>query len=256
MELSPAQSERYGRHLVLAGVGIEGQRKLSEARVLIVGAGGLGCPIGFYLAAAGVGNITLVDNDLVELGNLQRQIAHRTDKIGTPKVLSLRDAMLGLNPEIRVTPVQERLGPENAERLIKGHDVVVDASDNFPTRFLINDICVLMGIRLVTGAVSGYEGQAMTVLPPETACYRCVFEAPPPYGAVPSPDVVGLLSTIPGVIGTIQATEVLKLILGIGETLAGRLLIFDALAMRFRTVPVGRNPACAVCGETPPTKTI
>lgn len=241
-------SGRYARHLSLAGVGPEGQRKLAQARVLIIGAGGLGCPVGMYLAAAGVGAISLLDSDRVELGNLQRQIGHQASGIGTLKVDSLSNTLLRLNPSIRVLAMAERMDAHNAHRLMRGHDVIVDASDNFPTRFLINDTCVELGIPLVSGAVSGFEGNAMTVIPHKGPCYRCIFEAPPSEGAVPSPDEVGLLSPVPGVIGTIQAAEVMKLVLGIGEPLVGRLLTFHALPMGFRTVPMSRNPSCAACG--------
>lgn len=251
MSLDDSGRERYARQLVLTQVGPEGQLRLQGARALIVGAGGLGCPVGFYLAAAGVGTIALIDSDRVELSNLQRQIAHRTLDIGRPKVESLRDALIALNPGLNIIPIEIRLGPDNVMELLCGYDLIIDATDNFPARFLINDACVLMDMPLVTGAVVGFEGQAMTIVPGRGHCYRCLFEAPPAEGAVPSPEQVGVLGVLPGVIGAIQATEAIKILLGVGDTLMGHMLIYDALSMNFRKIKLIRNPECAVCGERP-----
>ncbi|MCK4911847.1 MAG: molybdopterin-synthase adenylyltransferase MoeB, partial [Thermodesulfovibrionales bacterium] len=229
----------------------KGQEKLLGSKVLIVGAGGLGCPIGYYLAAAGVGTIALVDDDVVELSNLQRQIAHSVKTLGKLKVESAKDTFEGLNPDCKVLPLNMRLSKDNTLDLLRDYDVIVDGSDNFPTRYLVNDACVMLGKPLVSGAILKFEGQAMTIVPGEGPCYRCLFEEMPPAGLVPSCQEAGVLGVMPGVIGGIQATEVLKLLLGIGDVLKGELLIYEALRMKFRRVRVPRNPDCPVCGENP-----
>lgn len=251
MDFSDDQVQRYSRHLLLPEIGWEGQERLLRAKVVLVGAGGLGSPVGYYLAAAGVGTIGVVDGDRVELSNLQRQIAHTTGRLGALKVESARSAWEGLNPDVTVVPHAERLSAANARAILGDYDLVVECSDNFPTRFLVNDACVLLGKTLVSGAVYRFEGQVLVVRPGAGPCYRCLFAAPPPAGMVPTCLETGILGVVPGVIGTLQATEVLKVLLGVGEPLAGRLLLWDALAGSFTTVRVPRNPACPVCGERP-----
>jgi adenylyltransferase/sulfurtransferase len=251
MPLSEDQRQRYSRHLMLPEVGEEGQEKLFNARVLVIGVGGLGSPAGYYLTAAGVGNLTIVDNDEVDLSNLQRQIAHSTKTIGMPKVESARAMFEALNPDVRIRAARQRITAENISGLIDGHDIVVDCCDNFPTRFLINDACVLLGKRLVSGAILRFEGQLTTILPHDGHCYRCVFEDMPPADIMQSLQTAGLVGAVPGVIGTLQALEVLKLILGKGDVLKEHLLIFDGLKTRFRRVRVPRNPECPVCGNKP-----
>lgn len=248
MRLSDEQFRRYHRHIILPEFGEEGQYKLLQARVLIVGAGGLASAAGYYLAAAGVGTIALIDDDTVDLSNLQRQIVHSTETIGQPKVLSARKTLETLNPDVTVVPIQQRLSEENVHDLIKSYDIIVDCSDNFPTRFLVNDTCVALGKPLVTGAVLKFEGQVSVVIPGEGPCYRCLFEAPPPHDAFPAHED-GILGALPGVVGSLQATEVFKLILSQGETLKGHLLIYDALKVSFRKIRVPINPHCAACGQ-------
>jgi len=244
------QIRRYSRHIILPEVGGKGQQRLLASRVLVLGAGGLGSPVALYLAAAGVGTLGIVDFDSVEVSNLQRQIIHRTSGIGQPKPLSAAAAVADLNPDVRVVPYVLRLASDNALDIIRDYDVVVDASDNFPTRYLANDACVLAGKPLIHGSIYRFDGQA-TVFLPGAGCYRCLFPSPPPPGSVPSCAEAGVLGVLPGIIGTIQAAETIKVLLGIGETLAGRLLVFDALAMEFREVRLRRNPACPVCGDNP-----
>ena len=251
MNFNEDQIHRYSRHILLKEVGGVGQQKLLDSRVLMVGAGGLGSPVGYYLAAAGVGTLGLVDDDLVELSNLQRQIAHSTATLGQPKVESAKGTFEGLNPDCKVVEHKFRLNRENILDLFGQYDMVVDGTDNFPTRYLINDACVLAGKPLVSGAVLKFEGQVTTILPGEGHCYRCLFEEMPPAGLVPSCQEAGVLGVIPGVIGGLQATEVLKYLLGIGELLVNELLIYEALPMKFRKVKVPRNPNCPVCGENP-----
>ena len=217
----------------------------------MVGAGGLGSPVGYYLSAAGVGTIAIIDDDKVDLSNLQRQIAHCTKTIGIPKVESAKSTFEALNPDVHVIPFNERLTKQNILGLIGDYDIVVDCSDNFATRFLVNDACVLARKPLVTGAISKFEGHVTVVIPHEGPCYRCLFEEPAPPGVLPSTQGVGLLGAVPGVIGTLQATEVLKLIVGAGHILKGELLIYDALEPSFRKVKIPKNPACAVCGDHP-----
>ncbi len=247
---SEEQIRRYSRHIILPEIGGKGQQKLLSSRVLIVGAGGLGSPAALYLAAAGVGTLGIADFDDVEASNLQRQIIHTTRDLGRPKVFSAAAKLRDLNPDVKVVPHPLRLTSANALDLLAAYDVVVDASDNFPTRYLANDACVLLGKPLVHGSIYRFDGQA-TVFLPGQGCYRCLFPSPPPPGAVPTCAEAGVLGVLPGIIGTIQAVEVIKLLLGIGETLAGRLLIFDALAMAFHEVRLRRNPACPVCGDNP-----
>jgi len=242
---------RYSRHFVLPDVGPEGQRKLSEAKVLLVGAGGLGSPTALYLAAAGVGELGIVDADLVDLSNLQRQVLHGIHQLGQRKVSSAKDRLWELNPNVKVVPRGVRLTSSNAMELLAPYDLVVDGSDNFPTRYLVNDACVLLGKPYVYGAVDRWEGQVSVFAAPGGPCYRCLFREPPPPGLVPSCAEAGVLGVLPGVIGALQATEAVKTILGVGETLVGRLLLFDALAMSFREVRLRRNPECAVCGDEP-----
>jgi adenylyltransferase/sulfurtransferase len=251
MELSEEQIERYSRHIILQEVGGKGQQKLLDARVFIVGAGGLGCPVGYYLAAAGVGTLGIIDNDEVELSNLQRQIAHSVDMLGKPKVDSLKKTFESLNTDVRVVGYRERMTKDNILDLIKDYDIVVDGSDNFPTRYLVNDACVMAKKPLVSGAILKFEGQVTTVVPGEGHCYRCLFEEMPPPGLVPSCQEAGVLGAITGVVGSLQATEVLKLILARGEPLSNVLLIYDALRTNFRKVRVPKNPDCPVCGANP-----
>lgn len=244
-------SERYSRHLRLPDVGLDGQKRLEASRVLLVGAGGLGSPAAFYLAAAGVGTLRLADDDIVDRSNLQRQILHTEARIGTPKVESAAVALSALNPRTRIEAIRERITSDNVERLLEGVDVVVDGADNFPARYLLSDACVKLGKPLVYGAVHRFEGQASVfdagrqrgVAP----CYRCLFPEPPPPEAAPNCAEAGVLGVLPGVIGLLQATEAIKLLLGIGEPLRGRLLQFDALAMRFRETRLLPDPACPVC---------
>ncbi len=251
MEFTDTQIQRYSRHIILPEVGGKGQKKLLGSKVLIVGAGGLGCPVGYYLAAAGVGTIGIVDDDLVEVSNLQRQIAHSTGAIGMPKVESAKRTFEALNPDVKVNAMKGRLTKDNIMDVMKDYDIVVDGSDNFPTRYLVNDACVLMRKPLVSGAILRFEGQVTTLIPHEGHCYRCLFETPPPPGLVPSCQEAGVLGVLPGVIGALEATEALKLILGRGEPLKNTLLIYNALTTSFRKVKVPRNPDCPVCGQNP-----
>jgi sulfur-carrier protein adenylyltransferase/sulfurtransferase len=249
--LSPAEALRYSRHLILGDVGPEGQRRLKAARVLVVGAGGLGSPAALYLAAAGVGTLGLVEFDRVDATNLQRQLLHGTSDVGRLKLDSARDRLREVNPHVAVEAHPFRLTSENAREVIAAYDVVLDGSDNFPTRYLVNDACVLEGRPCVYGAILRWEGQASVFWAERGPCYRCLFAEPPPPGAVPSCAEAGVLGVLPGVIGSIQATEALKLVLGVGEPLLGRLLLFDAQRMSFREMRLRRDPACPVCGESP-----
>lgn len=251
MELSEEQFQRYSRHVILPEVGLNGQKKLLQSKVFIVGAGGLGCPAGYYLAAAGVGAIGIIDSDVIELSNLQRQIAHSTARIGTAKVESAKETFEALNPDVTVRAIQNRLSKDNINALIKDYDVVVDCSDNFPTRYLLNDACVMLKKPLVSGAVLRFEGQVSTVLPGVGRCYRCLFEEMPAPGLIPYCQQAGILGVVAGVVGTLQAAEVLKLLLGKGDVLKDSLLIYDALKATFRRIKVPRNPDCPVCGEKP-----
>jgi adenylyltransferase/sulfurtransferase len=251
VDFTEDQLLRYSRHIILPEVGGKGQKKIQNAKVFIIGAGGLGCPVGYYLAAAGVGTIALIDNDTVELSNLQRQIAHSVNTIGMPKVESAKKTFEALNPDVNVIAIKKRISKDDIIDLIKDYDIVVDGSDNFPTRYLVNDACVMSGKPLVSGAILRFEGQVTTIIPDEGHCYRCLFEAPPPPGLVPSCQEAGVLGVLPGVIGSLQATEVLKLILGKGDVLKGELLIYNALKTTFRKVKVPKNRECPVCGEHP-----
>ncbi len=251
LDFSEDEIARYSRHILLPDVGGIGQAKLRDAKVLLVGAGGLGSPLVLYLAAAGIGTIGLVDDDLVDLSNLQRQVAHTTAALGQPKVKSAAAAALAINPNVRIIGHQTRLAADNVLGIIAQYDIICDGTDNFPTRFLLADACVLGRRTLVSAAVLRFEGQLAIFKPhagPACPCYRCLFPTPPPEGLVPSCAEAGVLGAVTGVMGTLQATEVLKEILGIGETMAGRLLIWDALATRFRTIRLPRDPHCASCG--------
>lgn len=251
LDFTEEEIRRYSRHILLPEVGGKGQKRINRARVLLVGAGGLGAPVGYYLAAAGVGKLGIVDPDQVELSNLQRQIVHSTEDLGKNKAASARETLLALNPGIEVITYQERLTSENIFDILEDYEIVVDGSDNFPTRYLANDACVLTRKPLSHGAVFRFHGQAMTIVPGEGPCYRCLFREPPPPGMVASCQEAGVLGVLPGLIGLIQATEVLKLILGKGEVLMGGLLIYEALEMEFRSIKVQRDPDCQVCGDNP-----
>lgn len=251
IELSHEEIKRYSRHLIMPEVGMQGQRRLKAGKVLLVGTGGLGSPLGMYLAAAGVGRIGLVDYDTVSESNLQRQIIHGTKDIGRPKLESARERMLDINPYIRIDTYEVPLTSDNALDILEPYDVIVDGTDNFPTRYLVNDACVLLGKPNVYGSIFRFEGQTSVFAAKEGPCYRCLFPEPPPPGLVPSCAEGGVLGVLPGTIGTIQATETVKLLLGIGESLVGRLLLYDALAMSFDFVKLRKNPACPVCGEHP-----
>jgi adenylyltransferase/sulfurtransferase len=251
MSLSKEQIARYSRQLRLPEVGVPGQRRLAEASVLLIGAGGLGCPAAVYLAAAGVGRLGLVDDQAVELTNLHRQILYAASDVGRAKVESAAETLLARNPEIRVDAIGERLTAANALRLIEAYDVVLDGSDNFPTRYLANDACVIARKPLVHAAAIRFQGQLLTILPGRSACLRCVFPEPPEAGAIPSCQDSGVLGSTVGIMGTLMAHEALKLLLGVGEPLTDRLLVCDGMISRFREVPVRRDAACAVCGEHP-----
>jgi len=249
--LTAQEYQRYSRHLILPEVGLEGQRKLKAARVLCIGAGGLGSPVALYLAAAGVGTIGIVDYDVVDLSNLQRQILHTTADIGRSKLDSAKAKITAMNPEVKVELFNEPLTSKNALQIFKGYDVVLDGTDNFPTRYLVNDACVLLGIPNAYGSIFRFEGQASVFGTKEGPCYRCLYPEPPPPGLVPSCAEGGVLGVLPGIIGMIQATEAVKLILGIGEPLIGRFVIYDALKMRFRELKLRKDPDCPVCGTNP-----
>lgn len=249
--LSDLQVQRYSRHIMLKEVGGKGQERLFDGKILIIGVGGLGSPIALYLAAAGVGTIGIADADKVELSNLQRQIAHNTGDIDRPKVISAKEKMSAMNPDITVNIYQKRINAENINSVIAEYDFIIDATDNFASKFLINDACVLSGIPFSHGGVLQFDGQTITVKPGETPCYRCIFPTPPPDDLIPTCSQAGVMGVLPGVIGTIQATEALKFLLGKGDLLTGRLLTYDALHMKFREVRIRKNPGCPVCGETP-----
>ena len=252
VELTDAQRRRYSRHLLLPEVGVEGQRRLLEARILLIGAGGLGSPAALYLAAAGVGTLGIVDDDVVDETNLQRQILHSTERLGEPKSDSARATIEALNPDVDVRTFDERLSAATVERVLaEGWDVIVDGADNFPTRYLVNDAGVWHRIPVVHGSIYRFEGQATVFAPPAGPCYRCLFPEPPPPELAPSCAEGGVLGVLPGVIGSLQATEALKLVLGTGEPLVGRLLLYDAGAASFSEVRVRRDPSCPVCGDQP-----
>jgi adenylyltransferase/sulfurtransferase len=249
--LSNDEIARYSRHLIMPEVGMEGQRRLKAARVLMIGTGGLGAPTGMYLAAAGVGTLGVVDFDVVDASNLQRQIVHGTKDVGRPKIESARDRLSDINPNVRIDTYETRLTSENALELFRDYDIVVDGTDNFPTRYLVNDACVLTGKPNVYGSIFRFEGQASVFWAARGACYRCLYPEPPPPGLVPSCAEGGVLGVLPGIVGAIQANETIKLILGGGEPLINRLLLFDAWKLRFRELKLRKDPACPVCGENP-----
>lgn len=249
--LTPEQRQRYGRHLLLPEVGLEGQMRLLDAKVLCLGAGGLGSPVALYLAAAGVGTLGIVDDDVVDISNLQRQVIHTSDRVGVPKVDSAEETIRALNPDVRVVKHQARLDAGNIMEIISGYDVIVDGVDNFPTRYLLNDATVRLGIPVVSAAILGFEGQLSVFKPHEGPCYRCLFRQPPPAELAPSCGANGVLGVLPGTMGLLQATEVVKLVAGIGDPLIGRLLIYDALGTEFTELKVRRDPECPICSRDP-----
>lgn len=249
--LSSEEIQRYGRHLILPEVGMEGQRRLKAAKVLLIGAGGLGAPLGMYLAAAGVGTLGLVDFDVVDFSNLQRQVIHSTKDVGRPKLQSAKERIEAINPNVRVVPHEVVLSSENALEVLKDYDIVVQGADNLPTRYLVNDACVLLGKPLVDGSILRFEGQTTVFWAKHGPCYRCLFPEPPPPEMVPSCAEGGVLGILPGIIGCIEANETVKLILGQGESLIGRYLIFDAMRTRFRELKLRKDPTCPACGEHP-----
>jgi molybdopterin/thiamine biosynthesis adenylyltransferase len=251
IDFTEEQLERYSRHIIMQDIGIEGQAKMREGRALIVGTGGLGSPAALYLAAAGVGTIGIADADRVELSNLQRQVIHSTRDIGRPKVESAAEKMEAINPDVKVKTYHEYIKAENIGRIIADYDFIIDGTDNFATKFLINDACVMAGKPFSHAGVLRFHGQTMTILPGKSACYRCVFPAPPPPGAVPNCSQAGVLGTVAGILGIIQATEFLKFITSVGTLLANALLVFDAKTMIFRKVEVRPNRQCPLCGEKP-----
>ena len=251
MNLTEEQIERYSRHIILSEMGGEGQERLLNGSVLLIGAGGLGSPAGLYLAAAGVGRIGIVDSDVVDLSNLQRQIAHATADIDVPKVDSARASFEAINPDVKVETYHTRFMADNALELISKYDFVIDGADNFPTKFLVADACHLAGVPYSHAGILRFHGQTMTVVPGESACYRCVFQAPPPANAVPSCSQAGVLGVLAGVVGTLQATEAVKYLLKKGDLLTNRLMTYDALSMQFRTIDLKPQPKCALCGESP-----
>ncbi|WP_049998233.1 SAMP-activating enzyme E1 [Halococcus sediminicola] len=248
LSLDSAQLERYSRHIIMDGVGPAGQRSLLDARVLVVGAGGLGAPAIQYLAAAGVGRLGIVDDDVVERSNLQRQVVHGDSDVGAKKVDSAAEFVAQLNPDVTTETYDQRLTPENATALVAEYDFVVDGSDNFRTRYLVNDACTLAGVPFSHGAIYRFEGQ-VTTFDGNSPCYRCLFPEAPPEGTVPDCATTGVLGVLPGVVGSIQATETVKYLMGVGESLTGRLLSYDALAMSFEELPIKPNPDCPICGE-------
>jgi len=251
MDFSDEQIERYSRHIILPEVGGIGQQKLLDARVLLIGAGGLGSPAGYYLAAAGIGNLGIVDFDTVDLSNLQRQIMHNTERVGMLKTESAKQTIQLLNPDVQVTLFNERLSSQNIRSIFENYDYILDGTDNFSTRFLINDACVMMGKTNIHGSIFRFEGQATIFKPGDGPCYRCLYPEPPPPGLVPNCQEGGVLGVLAGIIGNIQAVETIKLILGIGSPLVGQLLIYDALKTEFRKMNLKRDVNCPVCGEQP-----
>jgi len=249
--LTPAQQQRYSRHLLIPEVGTEGQAKLLDSKVLLIGAGGLGAPAALYLAAAGVGTIGIVDFDVVDLTNLQRQIVHGTSTLGQSKLQSAEARLTDVNPNVRIELHETRLTSQNAMEILQEYDIVVDGSDNFPTRYLVNDACVLLGKPNVYGSIFRFEGQASVFYARQGPCYRCLYSEPPPPGLVPSCAEGGVLGVLPGIIGSIQALETIKWIIGAGDSLVGRLLLFDALKLRFRELQLRKDSSCPVCGESP-----
>jgi sulfur-carrier protein adenylyltransferase/sulfurtransferase len=249
--LTPEQRERYSRHLLVPEIGLEGQTKLLDAKVLLLGAGGLGSPTALYLAAAGVGTLGVVDDDDVDLSNLQRQVIHTTDRIGTPKVDSAEQSITAINPDVEVVKYKTRLDASNIMEIIEGYDVIVDGVDNFPTRYLLNDATVRLGIPVVSASILGFDGQLSVFKPHDGPCYRCLYPVPPPAELAPSCGANGVLGVLPGTMGLLQATEVVKLITGAGEPLVGRLLLYEALGATFTELKVRRDPECPICSKDP-----
>jgi sulfur-carrier protein adenylyltransferase/sulfurtransferase len=256
VELSRDEIRRYGRHLLMPEVGLEGQKKLKSSSVLLVGAGGLGSPLALYLAAAGVGRLGIVDFDVVDQSNLQRQVLHGTESIGKPKLQSAAERIFSINPYVKVEPYETRLTSANALEILRNYDVIVDGTDNFPTRYLVNDACVLLHKPNVYGSIFRFEGQVSVFDAERGPCYRCLYSEPPPPGLVPSCAEGGVLGVLPGIIGTLQASETVKLLLGIGEPLIGRLVLFDALKTDFRELKLRKNPDCPICGTHPTIHTL
>lgn len=250
-EFSKAEIERYSRHLIMPEVALEGQKKLKEAKVLLIGMGGLGSPLAMYLAAAGVGRIGVVDFDVVDFTNLQRQVIYSTNDVGRPKLQAAKERIQGINPYVEVDTYETRLTSENALQIFENYDVIIDGTDNFPTRYLVNDACVLLGKPNVYGSIFRFEGQVSVFYAKEGPCYRCLYPEPPPPGLVPSCAEGGVLGILPGTVGLMQATEAVKLIIGKGEPLIGRLLLYDALAMKYRELKLRKDPRCPICGENP-----
>ena len=251
MELTEQQIERYSRQIILEEVGGAGQEKLLSSKVLIVGAGGLGAPAALYLAAAGVGTIGIIDSDKVDLTNLQRQIIHHTEDVGVEKVTSAENKMRAINPDVTIRTYQTRINAENISEIIRGYDFVIDGTDNFPAKFLVNDACYFEKVPFSHAGILRFYGQLITVLPGETTCYRCIFPSPPPAGVVPSCSQAGVLGALAGVVGSLQAAEAMKYLLGIGDLLTNTLLTYNALTMEFRKVRLNRNPNCPLCGKNP-----
>ena len=254
IEFTEDQIERYSRHIILPEVGGSGQQKMLEARILLLGAGGLGSPAAYYLAAAGIGNLGIVDFDRVDLSNLQRQIIHSTERIGMLKTESAKKTIKALNPDVNVTLYNERLDSSNIMNLIEDYDYIVDGSDNFPTRYLVNDACIMKNKTLIHGSIYRFEGQVTVFKPGDGPCYRCLYPEPPPLGMVPNCQEGGVLGVLAGVIGNLQVVEVLKLVLGIGKTLVGKLLIYDALNTEFRNLRLRKDANCPICSEKPTIK--
>ena len=254
IEFTDEQIERYSRHIILPEVGGSGQQKMLEARVLLLGAGGLGSPAAYYLAAAGIGNLGIVDFDRVDLSNLQRQIIHSTERIGMLKTESAKKTIQALNPDVNVTLYNEKMDSSNIMNLIEGYDYIVDGSDNFPTRYLVNDACIMRNKTLIHGSIYRFEGQVTVFKPGDGPCYRCLYPEPPPPGMVPNCQEGGVLGVLAGVIGNLQVVEVLKLVLGIGKTLVGKLLIYDALNTEFRNLRLRKDTNCPICSEKPTIK--
>ena len=251
MKLTNQEILRYGRHLIMPEVGVEGQEKLKAAKILMIGAGGLGSPAALYLAASGIGEITILDPDTVDVSNLQRQVIHDSSSVGVPKVESAKRRMNEINPHIKINALQEPVTTENVMDLVAAHDIVVDGTDNFETRYIVNDACVLNKKLNVYGSIFRFDGQVTVFGHEDGPCYRCLYPEPPPPGMVPSCAEGGVLGILPGVVGTLQATEAIKLIMGVGKPLVGRLLIYDALAMTFRTLKIRKDPDCPICSENP-----
>ena len=254
--LTPQEIQRYARHLIMPEVAMQGQKRLKAAKVLCIGTGGLGSPLSLYLAAAGVGTLGLVDFDVVDISNLQRQIIHFTDDVGRPKISSAQEKLKAINPELKIVRHEHAVDSSNALDMFAGYDVIVDGTDNFPTRYLVNDACVLLGKPNVYGSIFRFDGQATVFFPPDGPCYRCLYPEPPPPDLVPNCAEGGVLGILPGLIGVVQATETVKLILGVGKPLIGRLLLYDALEMTFREMKVRKNPKCPICGPNPTIHTL